>query len=383
MSPSSENIDYQPTMNVARAHAAAREHADATVQDAPLTNLPLILSAIVLLIAGSFIGANLSEQKGQRPQGGAQAGAPMDPKEKWLKDGAAAYSNNCASCHQLNGNGNTGSGFPPLAGSEWVTGGEKRLATIVLKGLQGPIPVKGITYGTAVMNAKGGNPLTDKQVAQILSYIRSSWGNTGSIIMDDQIKEFAASITALPSPIPFEEVVKIPENENLPPTKKPFEAAAPAGDPAAGTPAAAPAAAPAPSSPAPGTPTVGEATYIKLGTIPGVMKFDKAELTAPAGKPIKLVFTNEKDPLPHNISILKPGTKEKVAAAALAGATDPNFMKANCFVSSPDVLVQGTKLVSIGQSDELSFTPPSAGDYPYICTFPGHSLLMTGVLHVK
>ena len=247
MSPSSENIDYQPTMNVARAHAAAREHADATVQEAPLTNLPLILSAVVLLIAGSFIGANLSEQKGHRPQGGAQAGPPMDPKEKWLKDGAAVFSNNCASCHQLTGLGNTGSGFPPHAGSEWVTGGEKRLATIVLKGLQGPIPVKGTTYGTAVMNAKGGNPLTDKQVAQVLSHIRNSWGNTGSLIMDDQIKEYAASIAALPSPIPFAEVGKIPESENLPPTKKPFEAAA-AAAPAAGTPAAAPAASPAPAA---------------------------------------------------------------------------------------------------------------------------------------
>ena len=376
MSPSSENIDYQPTMNVAKAHAAAREHADATVQEAPLTNLPLVLSAIVLLIAGSFIGANLSEQKGQRPQGGAQSGPPMDPKEKWLKDGATVFSNNCASCHQLTGLGNPGSGFPPLAGSEWVTGGEKRLATIVLKGLQGPITVKGTTFGSAVMNAKGGNPLTEKQVAQALSHIRNSWGNTGSLIMDDQIKEYAASIAALPSPIPFADVEKIPASENLPPTKKPFEAAAPAGAP--GAPAQAqPAAAGTPP------PTTNEAVKIKLGVIPGTMKYDKTEFEANVGQKVEITLTNEKDPLQHNLSILKPGSKDRFTAEINKAMVEPSYLSKNCFIDSPDVLARGTKLVGIGQSDKVEFTPPGVGDYPIVCTFPGHIALMSAMLRVK
>ena len=241
MSQSPENIDYQPTMNVAKAHsAAAREHADPPVKEAPLTNLPLILSAIVLIFAGGFVGANIGEQKGERPKGAIGDGPTLPPDVKWLKDGEAVFSNNCASCHQLTGLGNTASGFPPLAGSEWVQGCETRLATIVLKGLHGPITVKGTTFGTAVMNPKGGNPLTDKQVAQVLSYIRNSWGNKGTFIMDDQIKEYSASIASLPSPIPFSELEKLPAEANLPPTKKPL---VPAADAAPAPPGAAPAAA--------------------------------------------------------------------------------------------------------------------------------------------
>ncbi len=96
-----------------------------------------------------------------------------------------------------------------------------------------------------------------------------------------------------------------------------------------------------------------------------------------------LLFTNEKCPLQHNVCILKPGTKDKVAAEALKAVADPNFMKNNCFVDSPDVLFKGSKLVGPGQSDLLEFTAPAAGDYPYLCSFPGHSMLMFGVLHVK
>lgn len=235
-----DNIDYQPTMNVANAHAAAaREHPDQAISDAPLTNLPLILCAIVFVLAGGFIGANIGVQKGERPKQTGPVEDTTPPDVKWFKEGAANYGTACQGCHQPTGLGNGAAGIPPLAGSEWVTGGEKRLATIVLKGLQGPIHVKGTTYGTAIMNSKGGVSLTDKQVAQVLSYVRNSWGNKGSYIMDDQIKDFSASIASLPSPISVAEVEKIPADENLPPSKKPIVAG--------GAPAAA---APAPAAPA-------------------------------------------------------------------------------------------------------------------------------------
>jgi mono/diheme cytochrome c family protein len=229
MSQPNDNIDYQRTMNVTDAHAAAaREHADQPVRERPLTNLPLILSAIVFVCAGGFVGANIGAQKGERPK---TTGTPEDtsPEDvKWLKGGASVYSSACQGCHQPNGAGNPSSGVPPLAGSEWVTGGEKRLATIVLKGLSGPIHVKGTTFGTAVMNAKGGVSLTDKQVAQALSYIRNNWGNSGSLIMADQIKAHAAEIASLPSPIPFDALEKIPADANLAPSAKPIVIGAPA-----------------------------------------------------------------------------------------------------------------------------------------------------------
>jgi mono/diheme cytochrome c family protein len=228
-SGSSDNIDYQPTMNVASAHAAAaREHTIEPVKQAPLTNLPLILSAIVFVFAGGFIGSNIGAQKGERPKNVAGGEDPTPPDVKWLKEGASIYSTACQGCHLPTGAGNPASGIPPLSGSEWVIEGEKRLATIVLKGLQGPIPVKGVTYGSAVMNAKGGVALTDKQVAQVLSYVRNNWGHKGSFIMDDQIKALNAEIASLPSPAPYEEIAKIPAGENLPPSKKPIVPGAPA-----------------------------------------------------------------------------------------------------------------------------------------------------------
>ncbi len=384
MSDPNDNIDYQPTMNVAKAHsAAAREHAEQPVKETPLGNLPLILSAIVFVFAGGFIGANLNEQKPDRPKGVA-GGDELPPEVKWHKDGAGVYGNVCQGCHGANGLGNPSTGIPPLDGSEWVTGCDTRLATILLKGLAGPIHVKGATYGSAVMNPKGGQDLNFKQVAQVLSFVRNNWSNKASLIMDDQIKDYAATISALPSPIPFADLEKLPDTVFLPPSKKSFAApGAPAPAPAPG----ADPAAPAPAAPAPGaapTPAPAAAvTDLKLGVIPGVMKYDKAEFESPAGNKVKITLTNEKDPLQHNISILKPGTKDKVSAVAMTALADPNFMKNNCFVSSPDVLAQGTKLVGPGQIDVVEFTPPSAGDYPIVCTFPGHVLLMNAVLHVK
>ncbi len=246
MSQPNDNIDAQPTMNVARAHsAAARENVVQPTHEAPLSNLPLILSAAVFIFAGGFIGANIGAPKAERPKNTGAAEDTTPPDVKWLKDGAGVYSTACQGCHQPNGLGNASAGIPPLDGSEWVVGGEKRIATIGLKGLMGPIHVKGTTYGTAVMNAKGGVNLNDKQLAQVLSFVRNNWSNKGSFIMDDQIKAYTAEISALPSPIPFADLEKIPADANLPPSKKPLVAGGAA--PAAGA-APAPANAPAPAA---------------------------------------------------------------------------------------------------------------------------------------
>jgi mono/diheme cytochrome c family protein len=240
MSNTQDNIDYQRTLNVAEAHSAiARESiGNMETKETPIGNLPLILGAIVLLGAGSYIGSNWGSSynvmgkayKALPPEGAGDAGPPEDPVVKWKKDGAAVYGQACQGCHGPGGAGNAGSGIPPLAGSEWVTGGEKRLAAVVLKGLSGPITVKGAAYGSAVMNAKGGVNLNDKQVAQVISYIRNEWGNSGSLVMADQIKELNAAIASLPSPMPTTELEKIPAGENLTPSKKPL--VAPAAPPA-------------------------------------------------------------------------------------------------------------------------------------------------------
>ena len=123
---------------------------------------------------------------------------------------------------------------------------------------------------------------------------------------------------------------------------------------------------------------------VLLGVIPAQMKFDKTEFTVKPGQKVMLLFKNEKCPLQHNVIIIKPGTKDKVGGEADKMLADPNALKSNYVPNSPDILIKGTKLIGPGQSDLIEFTAPAdEGDYPYICTFPGHWRLMNGVMKVK
>ena len=102
----------------------------------------------------------------------------------------------CAVCHQATGLGLPGS-FPPLAGSEWATAANAVLPIrVVLHGLQGPVTVKGQKFSSA-MPAYGTNqPLSDSEVAAVLTYVRSAWGNTASAVTAEQV---AAERTATAS----------------------------------------------------------------------------------------------------------------------------------------------------------------------------------------
>jgi len=87
------------------------------------------------------------------------------------------------------------SAFPPLAGSSVVTGDPHFLSRIVLYGLWGHIVVAGQSYNNAM--APLGGQMTDAQIAQMLTYIRSSWGNNALAVSDDVVKaERAVPVTA-------------------------------------------------------------------------------------------------------------------------------------------------------------------------------------------
>ena len=120
-----------------------------------------------------------------KPKYGAQAAAaagPPDPKSL----GKKLFSANCITCHQANGQGQPGQ-FPPLAGSEFVLGdASNRLIAIVLKGLQGPVQVKGQAFNNAMQAWEG--QYTDQQLAAILTYVRSDWGNNAPEIPAEAVK---------------------------------------------------------------------------------------------------------------------------------------------------------------------------------------------------
>ena len=88
-------------------------------------------------------------------------------------DGKLLFGAKCAACHQATGMGLPGV-FPPLAGAEWVLGNEKVLIRVLLHGIKGEIIVKGNKYNGAMSAFQS---LGDDEIAAVLSYIRSDWGN--------------------------------------------------------------------------------------------------------------------------------------------------------------------------------------------------------------
>ena len=143
---------------------------------------------------------------------------------------------------------------------------------------------------------------------------------------------------------------------------------------------------PTPAAPAaPATPAApaGDVTKLMLGVLPAVMKFDKATLEVKAGAKVMLLFRNEKCPLQHNFLLVNPGKLNDMGALADKMLTDPQAMAKHYTPESPEVLAHSTKLIGLGQSDLIEFTVPTTpGDYPYLCTFPGHWRMMNGVLKV-
>ena len=99
-------------------------------------------------------------------------------------DGDALYGSNCASCHQATGQGLPGA-FPPLAKNSVVTGDATKLAKIVLNGLNGAVTVSGKTYNGSMPAFKG--QLKNAEIAAVLTYIRSSWGNKASAVTESQV----------------------------------------------------------------------------------------------------------------------------------------------------------------------------------------------------
>ena len=99
--------------------------------------------------------------------------------------GEKVYSTYCAACHQKDGKGASGR-FPPLSGTDWVTGDKKRLTRIILNGMQGNIVVNGETYINAMPQHSF---LSDQEVANVLTYIRQNFGNSATEITAEEVGE--------------------------------------------------------------------------------------------------------------------------------------------------------------------------------------------------
>jgi glucose/arabinose dehydrogenase/mono/diheme cytochrome c family protein len=97
--------------------------------------------------------------------------------------GEKIYNVYCGTCHQRDGQGASGR-FPPLAGTTWVTGDKKRLIGIALNGLEGPVEVNGEQYDGAMPQHSF---LSNEELANVLTYIRQSFGNKASAVTAEEV----------------------------------------------------------------------------------------------------------------------------------------------------------------------------------------------------
>jgi mono/diheme cytochrome c family protein len=123
-----------------------------------------------------------------------------------LARGKAVYENVCGLCHNNDGNGKPGQA-PPLAGSEWAQGSPARMIRIPLAGLAGPIKVKDQEYNLNM--AAMGAALSDDDLAAVLTYIRSSWGNKAPAITPGQVKAVRAEVGNRTQPWSADELNRI------------------------------------------------------------------------------------------------------------------------------------------------------------------------------
>jgi mono/diheme cytochrome c family protein len=129
-------------------------------------------------------GSSAAASSGPSEAAQATASAAMAQNGGEANDGAKLYVQNCSSCHQPNGQGGQGT-FPPLAGNPVVSEDPSVVIRIVKYGLNGKISVNGTDYNG--MMPAWGQSLSNADIASIVTYIRSAWGNKASAVTQAEV----------------------------------------------------------------------------------------------------------------------------------------------------------------------------------------------------
>ena len=147
---------------------------------------PLLYSlTAALLLTGCYAFVNdetppeWTDPEGTAQDAGAVAAGSGGP-------GAAVFNSKCAVCHQMTGKG-IPSVYPPLAGSQLANGDPALSIRIVLHGFNGPIERDGAKYNGVMQPWQ--NDLSDQEIADVLTFVRSSWGNAAEAVTAEQVKE--------------------------------------------------------------------------------------------------------------------------------------------------------------------------------------------------
>jgi azurin len=122
---------------------------------------------------------------------------------------------------------------------------------------------------------------------------------------------------------------------------------------------------------------------VEISTVNERMQYSVTEFKVKAGAPVKLVMENP-DATPHNLMIVVPGSEDEIGMAANEMAKLPGAFEKSDFIPKSDKILFATKMLKQNESETLRFmAPKQPGKYPYICSFPGHYLVMKGVMIVE
>ncbi len=190
--PEAGGVDLQP--DVERIHRAIRREPHDPVEGqerAPWFFVATV--ALTLFWGGWYLGRYGGEFSttshialGARDAG--TAGAASYQKALAIADpivaGQSVYQRHCVACHQSSGLGVAGA-FPPVIGSEWVTGVPQTLVRILLHGLQGPVTVAGVSYNGAMPAWK--EVLPDAEIAAVATYLRQWEANNAPAVAPDLV----------------------------------------------------------------------------------------------------------------------------------------------------------------------------------------------------
>lgn len=220
-----QGMDYGESEDVQRVHAAIqREKTEPRVGLEPLSIWLIGVYGLAVFFGGAYLGrfggkfsgdsldyGNVPTKLTAGPGGGGPAqSAELGPAER----GKKIFAANCATCHQGSGLGIAGQ-YPPLAGSEYVLSGTRRLGMILLKGLEGPLTVKGAQYGSAVMQPWE-KTLTDAKISDVLTYIRQEWGNTGGPVTPEGIAALRTELAGHAGSFKEPDLKAVPDDAMLP-----------------------------------------------------------------------------------------------------------------------------------------------------------------------
>jgi azurin len=120
-------------------------------------------------------------------------------------------------------------------------------------------------------------------------------------------------------------------------------------------------------------------TELNIETVGDTMAYNTTTLEAKAGSTVKLTLKNNatSPAMQHNWILVKPGSEQEVSLAGITAGAAKGYIPDNANI------IAHTKLTKPGESDTITFTAPAAGEYPYLCSFPGHYPMMKGVLKVN